>query len=247
MLLLWLAYLSADYVATFTLGRLALHVGDPRHHQLVLFWTPPLLLHLGSQETIAAFSIDDAMLWKRHLLGLVTQVALAIYIIAKSWHPNEQLLVALVLMFISGTIKYVERIWALMTASSSMEPGGDSVADHVLDVQDDVIIDAKSYFRELHGNFLGKDEQDLEVRDRRRRTADEAYEGLVMAADEGLRICLDFLTDMTPLLVWSKEDTVIDRTVENLRSSDPDTQVEMPYKLVEIQLSLIYDYTLCRV
>lgn len=101
-LLLWLAYLSADYVATFTLGRLALYVGDPHHHQLVLLWTPLLLLHLGSQETISAFSIEDAMLWKRHLLGLVTQVTLAIYIMVKSWHPDKQLLAPLVLMFISG-------------------------------------------------------------------------------------------------------------------------------------------------
>lgn len=95
--LLWLAYLLADYVATFTLGRLTLHVDDPRH-QLVLFWTPLLLLHLGSQETISAFSIEDAMLWKRHLLGLVSQVALAIYIVAKSWRPDKQLLGPLVLM-----------------------------------------------------------------------------------------------------------------------------------------------------
>uniref|UniRef100_A0A0E0IQ83 DUF4220 domain-containing protein n=1 Tax=Oryza nivara TaxID=4536 RepID=A0A0E0IQ83_ORYNI len=241
--LLWLAYLSADYVATFTLGRLALYVGDPHHHQLVLLWTPLLLLHLGSQETISAFSIEDAMLWKRHLLGLVTQVALAIYIMVKSWHPDKQLLAPLVLMFISGTIKYVERILALMAASRAMEPGGDSVADHVMDVQDDVIIDAKSYFRELHSIFPGKEVQDLDVRDGRIREADEAYQGLVMAAGEGLWICLGFLTDMTPFLVWSsKEDTIIERTVEKLRSSDPDTQVEMAYKLVEIQLSLIYDY-----
>ena len=82
-LLLWLAYLLADYVATFTLGRLTLHIDDPRH-QLVLFWTPFLLLHLGGQEAMAAFSMEDTALWKRHLLGLVSQVVLAVYIVAKS-------------------------------------------------------------------------------------------------------------------------------------------------------------------
>lgn len=66
-LLLWIAYLLADYAATFTLGRLTLHLDDPRH-QLLLFWTPFLLLHLGGQETITAFSTEDTLLWKRHLL-----------------------------------------------------------------------------------------------------------------------------------------------------------------------------------
>ncbi|XP_052169085.1 uncharacterized protein LOC127785725 [Oryza glaberrima] len=240
-LLLWLAYLLADYVATFTLGRLTLHVDDPRH-QLVLFWTPLLLLHLGSQETISAFSIEDAMLWKRHLLGLVSQVALAIYIVAKSWRPDKQLLGPLVLMFISGTIKYAERTWALMTASSSMSPGSDSMADHVLGVQDDVILDAKSYFDELHSIFPGKNVQDIEGHNGGRRTDDDGYEGLVMAAGKGFRLCLDFLTDMTPFLVWSNTDTIIDSAIKKLRSSNPETQVQMAYKLVEIQLLLIYDY-----
>jgi hypothetical protein len=62
--LLWLAYLSADYVAVFVLGHLSLEIDDPRH-QLVLLWAPVLLLHLGGQETITAFSMQDNELWKR--------------------------------------------------------------------------------------------------------------------------------------------------------------------------------------
>ncbi|KAF0896161.1 hypothetical protein E2562_019654 [Oryza meyeriana var. granulata] len=83
--LLWLAYLSADSVAVYLLGRLTLLVGDDPRHQLVLFWAPFLLLHLGGQETITAFSMEDCMLWKRHLLNLVIQMSLAIYVVGKQW------------------------------------------------------------------------------------------------------------------------------------------------------------------
>ena len=79
--LLWLAYLSADSVAVYLLGRLTLLVGDDPRHQIVLFWAPFLLLHLGGQETMTAFSMEDCALWKRHLLNLATQVSLAVYVV----------------------------------------------------------------------------------------------------------------------------------------------------------------------
>jgi hypothetical protein len=69
---LWVAYLMADYVATYLLGRLALLVavsgGDGTRPQLALLWAPFLLLHLGGQETITAFSMEDNTLWKRRAL-----------------------------------------------------------------------------------------------------------------------------------------------------------------------------------
>ncbi|KAJ1258961.1 hypothetical protein BS78_10G116300 [Paspalum vaginatum] len=241
-LLLWLAYLLADYIATFTLGRLTLHIDEPRH-QLVLFWTPFLLLHLGGQETMAAFSMEDAALWKRHLLGLVSQVVLAVYIAVKSWRPGPDMKLILgpfVLMFISGTIKYAERTWALMTANSIMAPGSSSMADHMLRVQDDVIVDAKSYFSELE-NVLSHEQQ---LQQQGGRIGEVAYQGLVKAAGKGLRMCLDFLTDMTPFVVWPErdDDNTIKRAMHRLEASDPEGRVKIAYKLVEIQLSLAYDY-----
>ena len=68
--LLWLAYMTADSVAVFALGHLA--ASAPRH-QLLLFWAPFVLLHLGGQDTITAFSIEDNELWKRHLLTQVRE------------------------------------------------------------------------------------------------------------------------------------------------------------------------------
>ncbi|KAF0901374.1 hypothetical protein E2562_000257 [Oryza meyeriana var. granulata] len=83
-ILLWLAYLSGQLRRHLRPWHLTLQIGDPRH-QLALVWAPILLLHLGGQETITAFSMEDNELWKRHLLGLITQVALAVYVVAKSW------------------------------------------------------------------------------------------------------------------------------------------------------------------
>jgi hypothetical protein len=85
---LWVAYLMADYVATYLLGRLALLVavsgGDGTRPQLALFWAPFLLLHLGGQETITALSMEDNTLWKRRaLLDFTAQVAMAVYLVAK--------------------------------------------------------------------------------------------------------------------------------------------------------------------
>ncbi|EEC82878.1 hypothetical protein OsI_27758 [Oryza sativa Indica Group] len=115
---IWLAYVSADSLAIFVLGHLALHING-----LVLFWAPFMLLHLGGQETITAFSMEDNMLWKRHLLTLATQVGLAAYVVGKQWQGDKQLLAPMVLIFISGTIKYACRTSALMFTAEQTTPG----------------------------------------------------------------------------------------------------------------------------
>nr|GFC34903.1 hypothetical protein CTI12_AA095370 [Tanacetum cinerariifolium] len=38
---------------------------------LLAFWAPFLLVHLGGPDTITAFALKDIELWLRHLLGLV--------------------------------------------------------------------------------------------------------------------------------------------------------------------------------
>ncbi|EEE68237.1 hypothetical protein OsJ_26434 [Oryza sativa Japonica Group] len=85
-------------------------------HPLAFLWAPFLLIHLGGQDTITAFSMEDNNLWLRHLLNLVVQVTLAMYVFWKStsWHKNVQLLVPGVFLFTAGIIKYGERTVALM-------------------------------------------------------------------------------------------------------------------------------------
>ena len=56
---LWIAYLSADWVATFSLGILARSEADSKNWNWIpLFWAPVLLVHLGGPGAITAYSVD---------------------------------------------------------------------------------------------------------------------------------------------------------------------------------------------
>ncbi|KAF8378313.1 hypothetical protein HHK36_029652 [Tetracentron sinense] len=116
---IWLAYLSADWVATFALGIISTTVIDsiPHHHNdLLILWTPFLLLHLGGPDTITAFSVEDNQLWLRHALSFMLQLIAVLYIFATSL-PGSKLLFPTLFVFFSGVFKYGERIWALKRAS----------------------------------------------------------------------------------------------------------------------------------
>ncbi|KAM0889167.1 hypothetical protein ACQ4PT_027895 [Festuca glaucescens] len=122
--IIWIAYLVADLLAVYALGLLSksqeentTHKGTlTENHPLAFFWAPFLLIHLGGQDTITAFSLEDNSLWLRHLLNLIVQVVLALYVFWKStaWRNVQQLLVPGIFMFIAGIIKYGERTMALM-------------------------------------------------------------------------------------------------------------------------------------
>ncbi|CAL4980726.1 unnamed protein product [Urochloa decumbens] len=118
---IWIAYLGADVVAIYALGFLSrqedaiMENGTLRRtHPLAFFWAPFLLIHLGGQDTITSFAIEDNNLWLRHLLNLVVEVTLALYVFWKStiWH-DVQILVPGIFVFVSGIIKYGERTMAL--------------------------------------------------------------------------------------------------------------------------------------
>ncbi|CAN6373195.1 unnamed protein product [Urochloa humidicola] len=113
---LWLAYLLADTVAIFVLGHLAVYVRGPSH-ELMFFWASFVLVHLGGQDNITAFSKQDNELWTRHLLSLVSQVAVAGYVVSKSSWPDTRLRAAMVIMFLHGFLKYAGRTLCLYSAS----------------------------------------------------------------------------------------------------------------------------------
>ncbi|KAF7070257.1 hypothetical protein CFC21_075789 [Triticum aestivum] len=120
---IWIAYLGADLVAVYALGLLSRHDRDitfechiPRRtHTVASFWAPFLLIHLGGQDTITAFAMEDNNLWLRHLLNLVVQVVLALYVYWKSIPRlhSVKLVVSGILVFVAGIIKYGERTWSL--------------------------------------------------------------------------------------------------------------------------------------
>lgn len=122
--LIWLCYVGADLVAVYALGLFSRYedkyklgrksFGDT----LPFLWAPFLLVHLGGQDSITAFSLEDNNLWMRHLLNLGSQGILALYVLWRSFDRiSYSILFPAILVFLSGIIKYGERVWALKGAS----------------------------------------------------------------------------------------------------------------------------------
>ncbi|CAD6256042.1 unnamed protein product [Miscanthus lutarioriparius] len=117
---IWLAYIAGDSVAIYALASLfnrhsraaAATVGS----KLEVLWAPILLIHLAGQEQISAYSIQDNELWARHIVTLVAQVTIALYMFCVSWSGDRRLLAAAILMFIIGIYKFSTKPWALKRA-----------------------------------------------------------------------------------------------------------------------------------
>ncbi|KAF4368926.1 hypothetical protein F8388_021538 [Cannabis sativa] len=128
---LWLAYLSADSLATVSLGILSNNQEDNStnsgsgsgqdstdpNYVIMAFWAPFLLLHLGGPDTITAYALEDNELWLRHLLGLFVQAGVAFYVFLRAWNSKKLNFLAIPI-FVAGIIKYGERTWALRSASN---------------------------------------------------------------------------------------------------------------------------------
>lgn len=114
---IWVAYLGADVVAIYALGSLSRQKDANmdnnnndddgslrRNHPLAFLWAPFLLIHLGGQDTITAFSLEDNKLWLRHMLNMLAQVSLALYVFWKSgiWRHSVWLLLVAIFLFIPG-------------------------------------------------------------------------------------------------------------------------------------------------
>ncbi|CAM0907718.1 unnamed protein product [Alopecurus aequalis] len=151
-LMLWLAYQLADSTAIYALGLLS-HNGLPREHQLAAFWAPFLLIHLGGPDNITAYSLEDSKLWQRHLLTVIVQVLAAGYVLYKHMAGSGDLVVAAILMFVVGVVKYAERIWALkcsdmdsIRSSLNKSPGSNytilSGVKENFDLDDQVLLEA---------------------------------------------------------------------------------------------------------
>ncbi|XP_040257213.1 uncharacterized protein [Aegilops tauschii subsp. strangulata] len=124
--IVWSAFMLADTTAIYALGHMSVNSSKwlPKH-QLMAFWAPFLLLHLGGQDKITAYSVEDNRLWLRHLQTFTVQVLAAGYVLYESSIVARRTLLrpAAILMFVVGVIKYGERVWALNCASTSNLPG----------------------------------------------------------------------------------------------------------------------------
>ncbi|KAJ6741492.1 hypothetical protein OIU85_015667 [Salix viminalis] len=112
---LWIAYLSADWVATFSLGILARSESDSKNWNWIpVFWAPLLLVHLGGPGAITAYSVDRLnKLFLSRLLQLVTHVGVVCYVLFRLW-SKDTITSVVISLLILGIIKYGERIWVLM-------------------------------------------------------------------------------------------------------------------------------------
>ncbi|RCV09830.1 hypothetical protein SETIT_2G061100v2 [Setaria italica] len=138
---IWLAFVSSDALAIYSLATLfnrhakaASSGGYPpppgtsaagaagseqqKSNILEILWAPILLIHLGGQQELTAYTIEDNELWVRHTVTLVSQVAVALYSFYKSWPASGdwRLLSTAVLLFIIGVISFSEKPLALNKA-----------------------------------------------------------------------------------------------------------------------------------
>ncbi|AQK42372.1 putative protein of unknown function (DUF594) domain family protein isoform X4 [Zea mays] len=201
---LWSAYLLADSTAIYTLGHLSVDSMSDEH-QLVAFWAPFLLLHLGGPDNITAYALEDNALWLRHLQTLAVQVLGAAYVIYEYIASRGALLfLASLSMFFAGLLKYGERIWALKCGNISSIRSSISIRKIKTDPYQLLT--------------LGTSEEDL-----------------LLGAHSQFDICKGVFADIIMLpnpLVRSqpKPRSVISYLGEDL------------YKLVEMELSLMYDF-----
>ncbi|XP_076954096.1 uncharacterized protein LOC143628366 [Bidens hawaiensis] len=130
---LWFAYLLAYAVASAALGvitRTALDVCNTytSHSfsqlqkldtsELMSFWAPFLLLHLGGPDAITAFALEDNELSLRHFVEIAFQSGVALYILLLSWPGCSDLPQLSILVYLAGFIKCAERILALRLANT---------------------------------------------------------------------------------------------------------------------------------
>ncbi|KAF7845335.1 uncharacterized protein G2W53_002240 [Senna tora] len=120
ILFVWLAYLLADWAASFCVGLISKNQSNnpifSKNDYLMAFWAPFLLLHLGGPDTITAFALEDNELWLRHLLSLIFQALSTAYVFFLTL-PDNKLWFPTVLLFLAGISKFGERTYALYLSS----------------------------------------------------------------------------------------------------------------------------------
>uniref|UniRef100_A0A0D3HB43 DUF4220 domain-containing protein n=1 Tax=Oryza barthii TaxID=65489 RepID=A0A0D3HB43_9ORYZ len=164
--IIWLSYLGSDAIAIYALATLF-----NRHKNqdstssstaqgsriLEVVWAPILLIHLGGQDSITAYNIEDNELWKRNVVTMVSQVTVSIYVFCKSWPGGDKrLLQAAILLFVPGVLKCIEKPWALRSASiNSLVSSNDLVPRTGKGNEQGGSISLESYVEEVRKFVIG--------------------------------------------------------------------------------------------
>ncbi|OMO71333.1 hypothetical protein CCACVL1_18272 [Corchorus capsularis] len=225
-IILWFAYLIADWIATAALGKLSEAQAEPKPDPssvLRAVWAPLLLLHLGGPDTITAYALEDNQLWKRQLLGLVVEVILVIYVLLLSWTKSWLSLAINFAMFVAGIIKYIERTWSLKLASSGLAEETIPVFDIDTLVEDPKAIsdDEKllvgyqffSAFRPDITNYISTREN---------------------LSSSGTKLIIRFMDNIQKTGLWNVNMDYLLHTLEGLNSADL-------FEIIEVELGFLFD------
>ncbi|CAJ1949415.1 unnamed protein product [Sphenostylis stenocarpa] len=160
--ILWSAYLLADWIAAVAMGVISSNLGniynkreqpksvDP---QLLAFWAPFFLMHLGGPDTITAYALEDNELWRRNFVGLVSQTILTVYVLILSW-KGIWLSYLTIPVLIIGFIKYGERTWSLYRGS----------VKHLRDSFHNSLLDSSRRSEQWEQSSIGQEELRVSLR-----------------------------------------------------------------------------------
>ena len=234
----WSAYLLADSIALMAAGIISNELGDVYNanglldakYELITFWAPLLLLHLGGTDTITAHSLEDNELWKRHSLGVVIQAIATLYIWLTAW-TSTRLSLLFISMFFVGLVKYCERVWVLYL--SSEKTFRDSIPD-IPTNESNIMENCK--LKQLEGYHLTT-HQVLEVKVLDLSVNSSSSNEYVPHAHELLTAysLLEMVKRIFADLILGFQDRDASREIFK-RLSSPEG-----LKIIEIELGLIYD------
>ncbi|KAF7131968.1 hypothetical protein RHSIM_Rhsim09G0045300 [Rhododendron simsii] len=237
--IVWSAYLLADSVATMAIGILSNNVGEvywndnsnahDSDYELMAFWAPFLLLHMGGMDTITAFSLEDNELWMRHFFTVIIQAVTTVYILLLSWSTSSRLSPMFIVVFFVGLIKYCERVWALFSASEKRFR--DSIPE--IPTSESKIMEACK-LKQLEGYHVTAHqvlEVEVPVLDNSVPNCDDAIE--ILLAHSFLEMVKRLFAD----LILGHQDRDASRAI--FESIDMDHHKAL--KVIEIELGLIYD------
>ncbi|KAF2912583.1 hypothetical protein DAI22_10g022500 [Oryza sativa Japonica Group] len=136
-------------------------------YSLEVFWAPILLIHLGGQDVITVYNIEDNELWRRQVLTTVSQVIVSVYVFYKSWwldiiHSDLRMMQAAMQMFVFGVLKCIEKPWALRSASINMLVSSNSLITKIekSNEGDSIDISLESYVEEARKFVLNPSDID---------------------------------------------------------------------------------------
>ncbi|KAF2293537.1 hypothetical protein GH714_002543 [Hevea brasiliensis] len=215
---------SDDYLCSYENG------------DLLAFWAPFLLVHLGGPDTITAFSVEDNQLWLRHLLAFITQAVATGYVFIKTL-PRNRVMIPTTLLFIAGIIKFLERTSSLYFASK------DKFRDSMLRNPDPSVNYAKlsevlsEKPNEIRKKKISKPEGETEVMDMRQEKRGLDDVKVVEEAYEFFKIFKRLIVDL--ILSFKERD--------ESRNFFNSISAEDAFKVIAGELNLFYEVLYTRV